>query len=82
MRSSVEDVAHQVHVVHGQALDERRKRADEVVCRAGVDNRVNDALVVSKAGLPLVGRDMQELVDDVGVRYGHGLAHLRAGVGA
>ena len=82
MWSSVKDVAYQVHVVHGQTLDERRKRADEVVCRAGVDDRVDDALVVGKAGLSLVGRDMQELVDDVGVRYGHGLAHLGAGVRA
>ena len=82
VRSSVEDVAHHVQVVHGQALDERGQRADEVVRAAGVHDGVDDALVVGQARLALVGADVEKLVDDVGVRNGHGLAHLGAGIGA
>ena len=50
-RSSVEDVAHHVQVVHGQALDERGQRADEVVRAAGVHDGVDDALVVGQAAV-------------------------------
>ena len=76
VRTAVEDVADEVHVVHGETLDELGERADEVVCRAGVDDRVDDALVVGETGLALVGGDVEQLVDDVGVLDGHGLAHL------
>ena len=53
-RAAVEDVADEVQVVDGQALDERGQRADEVVGAAGVDDRADDALVVGQALLSLV----------------------------
>ena len=81
-RAAVEDVADEVQVVDGEALDERRERADEVVGAARVDDRRDDALVVGEARLPLVGGGVEKLVDDVGELDGHGLADLRAGVGA
>jgi len=82
VRPAIEDVADEVHAVHREALDELGERADEVVGGAGVYDRVDDALVVGEASLPLVGRDVQQLVDDVGVLDGHRLAHLRARVRA
>ena len=69
-------------MVDGKALDERGQRADEVVGAAGVDDRADDALVVGQALLSLVVGGVEELVDDVGVFDGHGLADLRARVGA
>ena len=79
--TAVKDVAHEVEVVDGEALDERGEAHDEVVRGAGVHNGVDDALVVALALLALAGGGMEELVDDVGVLDGHGLAHLGARVG-
>ena len=80
--AAVEDVAHQVQVVDGKALDERGERADKGLGRVGLENRVDDALVVAHAIVVLVGVRMQELVDDIGVVVRDGLAHLGARVAA
>jgi len=82
VRPAVEDVADEVHVVHRETLDERGERANEVVGRAGVYDRVDDALMVGETCLSLVGRDVEKLVDDVGVLDGHRLADLGARVRA
>ena len=80
--AAVEDVAHQVQVVDGKALDERGERADKGLGRVGLENRVDDALVVAHAVVVLVGVRVQELVDDIGVVVRDGLAHLGARVAA
>ena len=80
--AAVEDVAHQVDVVHGQALDELGQRADEVLGGIGFQDRVDDALVVAHAVVVLVGVRVQQLVDDIGVVVRDGAAHLGAGVAA
>jgi len=81
-RPAVEDVADEVQVVDGEAFDQRGERADEVVGAAGVDDRADDALMVGQALLVLVGGGVEQLIDDVGVLDRHGLADLRARVGA
>ena len=78
---AVEEVAHHVQVVDGEALHEACEGDDEVVRAARVDDRVDDAAVVALAAVPLAGGGVEELVDDVGVLGRHGLAHLGAGVG-
>ena len=79
--AAVIDVAHHVQVVHGEALDERRERADEVTDAAGLEDGLHDALMVDVPVRLGTAACVEELVDDVGVGHGHGLAHLRARVG-
>ncbi len=81
-RPAVEDVADEVQMIDGEAFDQRGERADEVVGAAGVDDRADDALMVGQALLVLVGGGVEQLIDDVGVLDRHGLADLRARVGA
>ena len=56
MGPAVEDIAHEVQAVHGEALDERRERLDEVVGRARLDDGLDDLLVVFLAADPVAGR--------------------------
>ena len=79
--AAVVDVAHDVQVVDGEALDECRERADEVADAARLEDGLNDALVVDVAVGLLAAARVEELVDDVGVGHGHGLPHLGARVG-
>ena len=75
----VKDVAHDVQVVHRQALDDAGHRLDEAGGLADADDGVDDVLVV----IPLVGLlvvGVEQLVDDVGVVLGQSLSHLGAGV--
>ena len=77
----VEDVPHQMEVVHRQPLDELAQLDEEVGGPVQVDDGVDDVLVVVplvRLVLLVVGVD--QLVDDVGVLRGHGLADLGAGV--
>lgn len=80
--AAVEDIAHQMYVVHREALDELGERRDEVFRRASFEDRVDDAFVVPHAVVVLVGMRVQELVDDIGVFMRDGLAHLGARVAA
>ena len=80
MRPAVEDVAHDVQAVDGEALDEGRERHDEVVRGARGHDRCEDRLVVLVADALLVARGVHELVEDVGELGLHGLAHLGSGV--
>ena len=80
--AAVEDVAHQVQVVDGQALDERGERLDKVVGARGLQDGLNDALVIAHAIVILVRMRVQQLVDDVGVVARDGLTHLGARVAA
>ena len=79
--TAVVDVAHDVQVVDGEALDERRERSDEVADAARLEDGLDDALVVDVAVGLLAAARVEELVDDVGVGHGHGLPHLGARVG-
>lgn len=78
--ATVEDVAHQVQVVDGEALDERGKRLDKVVGAGGLQDGFDNALVITHAVVVLVWMRVQQLVDDVGVITRDGLTHLGAGV--
>ena len=80
--AAVEDIAHQVQVVDGQALDERSERLDKVVCAGGLQDGLHDALVIAHAIVVLVRVRVQQLVDDIGVVARDGLAHLGARVAA
>ena len=80
--AAVEDVAHQVQVVDGQALDERGERLDKVVGAGGLQDGLHDALVIAHAIVVLVRVRVQQLVDDVGVVARDGLTHLGARVAA
>ena len=80
--AAVEDVAHQVQVIDGQALDERGERLDEVVGAGGLQDGFHDALVIAHAVVVLVRVRVQQLVDDIGVVARDGLAHLGARVAA
>ena len=80
--ASVEDVAHQVQVVDGQPLDERGERLDKVVGAGGLQNGLNNALVIAHAIVVLVRMRVQQLVDDVCVIAWDGLAHLGARIAA
>ena len=81
VRTAVEHVADDVEVVHREALHERGEAHDEVVCRARLNDRVDDAPMVALALVALPGGGVEQLVDDVGVLDGHGAAHLGARVG-
>ena len=52
--AAVEDVAHQVQVVDGQALDERGERLDKVVGACGLQDGLHDALVIAHTIVVLV----------------------------
>ena len=52
--AAVKDVSHKMQVIDGQAFDERRERADKVVGRVGLENRVDDALVIANAVVVLI----------------------------
>ena len=80
--ATVEDIAHQVQVVDGQALDERGERLDKVVGAGGLQNGLHDALVITHAIVVLVRMRVQQLVDDVGVIAWDGLTHLGARIAA
>ena len=80
--AAVEDVAHQVQVVDGQALDERGERLDKVVGAGGLQDGLHNALVIAHTIVVLVRVRVQQLVDDIGVVARDGLAHLGAGVAA
>ena len=78
-RAPVVDVAEDMELVDGQALDDVGDGYDEIVGATrgddGVDNDIDvGGLVV------VVGTLMKELLDDVGEIGGQRLAHLRAGV--
>ena len=77
--TAVEDIAHDVQMVHRQALDDAGHRLDEAGGLADADDGVDDVLVV----IPLVGLlvvGVEQLVDDVGIVLGQSLSHLGAGV--
>ena len=80
--AAVEDVAHQVQVVDGQALDERGERLNKVVGAGGLQDGLHDALVIAHAIVVLVRVRVQQLVDDIGVIARDGLTHLGARVAA
>ena len=68
-------------MVHRQALDELAQLDEEVGSPVQIDDGVDDVLVI----VPLVRLiflvvGVDQLVDDIGVLRGHGLAHLGAGV--
>ena len=76
---SARDVPHDVHVVHRHTLDDGGHRLDEPVGLAQVDDGGDDVLVVVPL-VRLVVVGVEQLVDDVGVVLGEGLAHLGPGV--
>ena len=80
--AAVENVAHQVQVVDGQALDERGERLDKVVGAGGLQDGLHNALVIAHTIVVLVRVRVQQLVDDIGVVARDGLTHLGAGVAA
>ena len=80
--AAVEDVAHQVQVVDGEALDERGERLDKVVGAGGLQDGFDNALVITHAVVVLIRMRVQQLVDDVGVIARDGLTHLGAGIAA
>ena len=80
--AAVEDVAHQVQVVDGQALDERGERLDKVVGAGGLQDGFHDALVIAHAIVVLVRVRVQQLVDDIGVIARDGLTYLGARIAA
>ena len=80
--AAVEDVAHQVQVVDGEALDERGERLDKVVGAGGLQDGLHDALVIAHAIVILVRVRVQQLVDDIGVVARDGLTHLGARIAA
>ena len=78
-RATIVDVAQDVELVDGQALDDVADGADEIVsttCRYdGVDNHTDvGCLIVVAQTL------VQQLFDDIGKIAGQRLTHLRAGV--
>ena len=77
--AAVEDVAHHVQAVHHHVLDELAHVDDEVPRPVDVDDGGDDVLVVVPLVVKLVV-GVEQLVDDVGVLAGQGLAHLGAGV--
>ena len=77
--TAVKDIAYNVHVVHGHALDDGGDRFDKAVGLLQVDDGGDDVFkVVPLVGLGVVGVD--EFVNDVGVILGQGFAHLGAGI--
>ena len=67
-------------MVDGEALDERGERLDKVVGAGGLQDGLNDALVIAHTIVVLIRMRVQELVDDIGVITRDGLAHLGARV--
>ena len=52
--AAVKDVAHQMQVIDNQALDQVGKRADKVLTRIGLEDRIDDTLVIANAVVVLV----------------------------
>ena len=80
LRAAVEDVAHYVEPVHGQALYELRERRDDAVGGAGCDDAVEDGVVIAVLVRVLVALDVQQLVEHELPAGGHLAAHMRARV--
>ena len=80
--AAVEDVADQMDVVDREHLDELGERADEVLGGVGLQDGIDDALVIAHAVVVLVWVRVQQLIDDVGEIVRDGLADLRARVAA
>lgn len=67
-----------MQMVNDQALDQCRKRADEVIARRRLQHGIDDALMVPHAIVVLIGMRVQQLVDDVRIVVRDGLAYLGA----
>ena len=76
----VEDIAHNVEPLHGQALDELRHRYDNILRRAGLHNGVQQGVVIAELVLLLVPLDVQQLVQHKAPVLRHLLSHIAAGV--
>ncbi len=78
-RAAVVDVAEDMELVDGQALDHVADGHDEVVCPARGDDGVDDDTDVG--GLVAVAQALvEQFLDDIGEVGREGLAHLRTGV--
>ena len=80
--SAIVYIAHQMQMVHCKALDERGEGRDEVFGGPDLYDGLDDAHMVLMAARLAYGGGAEELIDDVGIRFGHGLAHLGARVEA
>ena len=78
--ATVKDVSHKMQVIDCQTFDECRERADKVVGRVGLENRVDDALVIANAVVVFIRVRMQQLIDDIGVIVRDGLTDFGARV--
>ena len=77
--AAVVDVADDVELVHGEALDHRGQRLDERDAAARAHRRVDDGGIVSVL-IDTVAVLGEQLLDDVGELARQGAAHLRARV--
>ena len=77
--TAVKDVADDVHMVHGQPLDYRAERRDEVRRLTDFDDGGDDVLVVFLL-VEFIAVGVQQFLNDVCVVRGQGLADLGAGV--
>ena len=77
--TAVKDVADDVHMVHGQPLDHRAERGDEIRRLADFDDGGDDVLIVFLL-VKFITVGVQQFLNDVCVVRGQGLADLGAGV--
>ena len=77
--AAVVDVAQDVQLVDGQALDDVRDGHDEIVGTSSRDDSVHNDGHVGRLIL-VVRAFVQQFLDDVGKLLGQRLAHLAAGV--
>ena len=76
--TAVENIAHQMQVIHGKTLDHAADGDDDVGRLTDVDDGFDDGFKIVLLVIPIAGMD--QLVDHVSVFLGQGFAHLGTGI--
>ena len=79
MRSPVEQVAHNVQLIHRQALDHLAQAHDEPVCSSVLDDAAHD-LAVIQLFVVVLKMGMEQLIQDITTAGGQAAAHMGPGV--